>query len=234
VVDRNWLILQLTDSAFPTGAFAHSGGLEAAWQSGEVPSAGELAGFLSASLQQAAGTTAAIVAMTTRDPARFSELDAFTDATLLNAVANKASRSQGQALLAASTRVFVSPAACGRISPPPQAAGLTGILEPIRTGPRHLAPVFGAVHAALGIDERTAVSSFLFVTLRGLVSAAVRLGIVGPLEGQGMQFDIGRASPRWVETALSIRSVDDIASTAPLLDYYQALQERLYSRLFVS
>src|SRR6187200_2400730 len=100
------LAWQLVDSAFPTGAFAHSGGLEAAWQSGEVPAAADLTAFLQASLQQAAGTTAAIVALATRSPDRFVELDDFTDAMLLNTVANKASRSQGQALLAAATRVF--------------------------------------------------------------------------------------------------------------------------------
>ena len=32
----DWLTWQLVDSAFPTGAFAHSWGLEAAWQQGEV------------------------------------------------------------------------------------------------------------------------------------------------------------------------------------------------------
>ena len=31
-----FLLLQLADSAFPTGGFAHSGGLEAAYQLGEI------------------------------------------------------------------------------------------------------------------------------------------------------------------------------------------------------
>ncbi len=233
----SWLILQLTDSAFPTGAFAHSGGLEAAWQSGETPAAAELTAFLSASLQQAAGTTAAIVAMSAREPERFTELDEFTDAMLLNAVAKKASRSQGQALLAATSRVF-SDAACGGFAggSPPQAASLNEFAKDVRrrSSPTHLAPVFGVVHAYLGIDPKTAVSNFLFVTLRGLVSAAVRLGIVGPLEGQTLQFEIARGCDGRVETALSIDNVSAIVSTAPLLDYYQSMQELLYSRLFVS
>ena len=31
-----WMVLQLADSAFPTGGFAHSAGLEAAAQAGEI------------------------------------------------------------------------------------------------------------------------------------------------------------------------------------------------------
>ena len=36
----DWLTWQVVDSAFPTGAFAHSYGLEAAWQQGEVDGIG--------------------------------------------------------------------------------------------------------------------------------------------------------------------------------------------------
>jgi urease accessory protein len=39
--DEDWLLWQLADSAFPTGGFAHSGGLEAAWQHGEIRNSAE-------------------------------------------------------------------------------------------------------------------------------------------------------------------------------------------------
>jgi urease accessory protein len=222
-LDRTWLMLQLTDSAFPTGAFAHSSGLEAARQTGDVPGRDELVAFLHATLQQAAGSTAAVVAMVVRGPLRFDALDRFCDITLLNAVANRASRSQGQALLAAGTRVFALPA-------------IVALQERVRAErlPCHLAPVFGAVHGAMGIDAETTVNDFLFVTLRGLISAAVRLGIVGPLEGQAIQFEVSKGSLVWVEKAMSIDDEEQIASTSPLLDYYQSIQEMLYSRLFIS
>ncbi len=47
------LILQLADSAFPTGGFAHSAGLEAAYQRGEIRAAAEVHAFVRWSLAQA-------------------------------------------------------------------------------------------------------------------------------------------------------------------------------------
>ena len=49
----DWLTWQIVDSAFPTGVFAHSWGLEAAWQQGEVNDLVALRAFLEASIQQA-------------------------------------------------------------------------------------------------------------------------------------------------------------------------------------
>ena len=49
----DWLTWQVVDSAFPTGAFAHSWGLESAWQHGEIEGAPALEAFLEASIHQA-------------------------------------------------------------------------------------------------------------------------------------------------------------------------------------
>ncbi len=49
----DWLAWQVVDSAFPTGAFAHSWGLEAAWQHGEVDDVDALRVFLDSATRQA-------------------------------------------------------------------------------------------------------------------------------------------------------------------------------------
>ena len=68
-------MLQSSDSAFPTGGFAHSGGLEAAWQSGEVRVArGARAVRARRALAGRAWRPAARI-RGMRDPRRLEELD---------------------------------------------------------------------------------------------------------------------------------------------------------------
>lgn len=208
-----FLLWQLADSAFPTGGFAHSGGLEAAWQHGEVTRAA-LPGFLESSVRQCGRAALPLTAAAHREPERLAELDLLCDAFTTNHVANRASRLQGRAFWTAAARAFL-PA----LPPAPE--------------PGHLAPAFGVVTHRLGLEADEAARLFLFLHLRGLVSAAVRLGIVGPLEAQALQHAL---TPVAEDTATRSRTLtpDDLAQTAPLLDLWQGAQDRLYSRLFQS
>src|SRR5690606_21245353 len=97
--------------------------------------------------------------------------------------------------------------------------------------PGHLAPVFGVTLRRLGIDHPTTVGAFLFLQLRGVVSAAVRLGIAGSLEAQSLQRDLS-AEAETVAAQSAGFGMDDLAQTEPLLEIWQAAQDRLYSRLF--
>jgi hypothetical protein len=103
-----WLFWQFLDSAFPTGGFAHSGGLEAARQHGEVAGRAGLEGWLATSLAQLAHGSLPWVCAAHREPARLAELDELSDAFLTNHVANRASRVQGRALWLAVERSFAS------------------------------------------------------------------------------------------------------------------------------
>ena len=85
----------------------------------------------------------------------------------------------------------------------------------------------------LEIELEPTIRLFLFLTLRSLVSAAVRLGIAGPLEGQSLQWRVAPYAEGLIAVALEIPA-EGAAQTAPLLDVLQGGHDRLYSRLFQS
>ena len=73
----------------------------------------------------------------------------------------------------------------------------------------------------------------MFLAMRGLFSAAVRLGAMGAFEAQALQRTLADSADRAANLALTIEP-QDAAQTAPLLDLLQQTHDRLYSRLFQS
>jgi urease accessory protein len=216
----DWLTWQIVDSAFPTGVFAHSWGLEAAWQQGEVADLDTLRMFLEASIQQAGYGSLPLVNEAYRSPDELEALDALADAFLLNAIANRASRIQGRTLLRTAGRIWPS-------------AELAALQERADATCAHVAPLSGATFRAVGLPLPTIQKVVLYGAARGVLSAAVRLGIAGSFETQRMLYDCGPWLNRIADRCGAL-SIDDLTQTAPLLDLLQAGHDRLYSRLFQS
>src|SRR5919201_863889 len=201
-----WTVLQLADSAFPTGGFAHSAGLEAAAQAGEGRGADVVARLLGGAIWQ--GGLGAL-----------PRLDARAETFLVNHVANRASRTQGRAFLSTAARVFPEQV----VPVHAQAAGLK----------LHFAPLWGAVCRALEFSLEEAQRVLLWSTARNVLSAAVRLGLVGTHEGQTMLAQLGPVLDE-VHASCGALGVEDLAQPAPLADLLQGTHDRLYSRLFQS
>jgi urease accessory protein len=214
------LTWQIVDSAFPTGAFTHSGGFEAAWQFGEVPDVHALRSFVDGSLLQTGYTVLPFLNEAYRDPDALARLDERAEVFLVNTVANRASRMQGRTLLATAARIWPS----DRLTRVQACAGETRA---------HVAPVSGAVFEALSLPLSTAQRVVLYGTARGVLSAAVRLGAIGSFDAQRLQFACGPRVDDIAERCASL-SLDEVAQTAPLIDLLQAGHDRLYSRLFQS
>lgn len=222
IAPPDWLLLQLADSAFPTGSFAHSSGLEAAWQHHEVRNRDHLIEFVEAALNQSAQGTIPFLRGSFERPGKFTVFDEHFDAFTTNHVANRASRAQGRAFLTTVDRAFGLAAS----------RDLRMLVEE-RKLPAHFAIVFGHLLQALGFDLISTARLFLFNHLRGLISSAVRLNIVGPLDGQTLQVRLAPYAESILVPALKIE-IEHAAQTAPLLDVFQSTQDRLYSRLFQS
>jgi len=215
------LLWQLIDSGFPSGGFAHSGGLEASVHHGHVTGDSFLT-FARQTLAQAGRGALPLVTGAHREPESLAALDRLSDVFLSNPVANKASRAQGRALLASASRSF-------------RHTSFASIEEHVRREQlaAHHAPMFGVVLKVLQASLIETQRAFLFVSLRGVASAAVRLGLVGTYEAQEVQAQLTR------DVDLVIRNCGElepraIAQTAPLVDLIQSTHDRLYSRLFQS
>jgi urease accessory protein len=137
-------------------------------------------------------------------------------------VANRASRAQGRALASSCARSF-------------GAADLERLYLDVRerrlTG--HHAPLFGAIASRLGVARDDALDVWMHVTLRGLLSAAVRLGVAGAHEAQSLQRTMAPLLDR-VLAECGTLGRDAAAQTAPRLELVAGQHDRLYSRLFQS
>jgi urease accessory protein len=97
----------------------------------------------------------------------------------------------------------------------------------------HHAPVFGAIFKMLDVELLDSQRAFLFMALRSVTSAAVRLGLVGGYEAQTIQSLVSPSIDRVVGQCGAL-SPYEIAQTAPLIDLFKSTHDRLYSRLFQS
>ena len=216
------LLLQLSDSAFPGGGFTHSGGLEAAVHHGEARTPEDVDRIARMAVRQAGCGALPFLIAAHRDRADLPRLDARIDLFLNQPVSNRASRAQGLALLNTAAQVFTGPAV-RRLAEGVAANRLHG----------HHAPIFGALLGGLSLDADAAGRLFLYQSARGVISSAVRMGVIGMFDGQRIQCAIGDEITRTLDECRD-RPVEDATQTAPVLDLYQSTHDRLYSRLFQS
>jgi urease accessory protein len=217
-----WTIWQLADSAFPSGGFTHSAGLEAAWRHGAWPEGSTAQRILGEVLRQTAHSSLPLINAVIHDIDCFRSADCRAEAVLSNHVARRASVAQGRALLTAAPRIFESA----------QLQRWCRLTVGNDT-PGHLAPVFGGVMQFLNIDPTEARRLFLYTSMRDAASAGIRLGRIGPIESQAVLASLAVEADRLAD-GMAEAGLDDTAQTMPLLELMQANQDRLYSRLFQS
>jgi len=210
----NLRLLQLADSAFPSGAYAFSDGLETLTVRGEVRTAADLHAFLCGQLahgwgqQDAPACALAWQAL----PNELSELDALLSDLKLVRGPREASLRVGANLRRAALSLWP---------------------EELSTLPPtcHHATTFGAVAAALGASQTDTVGAYVSSWLLGRVAAATKLMKLGGLDAQRAARLAEETAQRCIQDALRA-SADDLGGFSPLLDIAASEQACLDSRLF--
>ncbi|XP_064610979.1 uncharacterized protein LOC135475144 [Liolophura sinensis] len=214
-------VLQVSDSAFPTGGFSHSGGLEVALKYNYVTTSEKLEQFLVCSLENAGSFSLPFLTAAFKncfDVVKVRSLDHLIDVSTTNHVAKRASVRQGRSLLEMCHRTL------DRNNLSSLWEGLSHCHQPV---------VLGSVCGVIGLPLQATQTMFMFGILRTVVASAVRLDIIGPVQAQLIQHKIQALIP-----AIIARNEDkepDAAALAfPHVDVVQNCQDTLYSKLFYS
>ncbi|MGE2737046.1 urease accessory protein UreF [Mycolicibacterium vaccae] len=219
------LWMQLQDSAFPAGRMVHSHGLEQwlTWRPDAGPDEITVLArqYLSHSFAPLDATITAAAWQAAPDEEALCALDTLTAGYKLFDNARTASESSGRQLANAAASVGLA------VDSP--------YLQAVRAGTTdgHSAVVDGALQAALGIPQHTAVLGSLRSMLATLLSAAVRLGRLGPLQSQRIQAGAAAELVELAEQACR-REVADVWSTAPALEISGMQHETRTARLFTT
>ena len=214
-------LLHLADSALPTGSFAYSYGLESSLTFGLVRNETEFRAYLYSFLQQAVSfeipfiTSAA--AITNEE---LPDLLAEYDAQLLTPALHRASLTQGKNWLRLLTTFY------------PEAHLQTlGDELAQQQLPPHLVPLFGLSLGRVGFAVPAIQMTYLHLALRDQLSAAIRLGFLGPMAGHRLQHDFYGVFENLLGAA-DIRPYTEATRCTVLLDVAQMLHDDIYSRLF--
>lgn len=234
-------MMLLSDSALPLGAFAFSSGLESVLaHKPTFPKAQLLNIFITHSLASVARSALPYLISAHINPSTLSQLDNDFDACTPCTVARRASIAQGRALLTIWERSY-------RLAAPRSAAAnalrelssdmkeSTAELEDTFEVCAHLAPVFGVVAAAFGLDSLTSAHIFLMSHVKAVLSAAVRAGIVGPFQAQAL------LTSSWIRDAIEAQVKANEGQRLLQAgqvwvpgDIWLGRHELLYSRIFNS
>lgn len=221
-------LLQFTDGLFPAGAYAHSFGLEACVQSGEVRDAAGVEAFLRAFLEGSAGPADAVALVCARRAASDENLasclalDEMLDAMKAPSELRDASRQMGRQTLRVATHLPCHPLLeeFGRAV----AAEIT---------PGHHPVVFGMIGGILGWDALEMTGGYLYSTSAALVGASLRLLPLGQLAGQRIVWNMRPLIATSAEEAQDKHGAD-IWSFAPALEIASMRHALLDARLFRS
>ena len=209
---------------FPIGAFSYSHGLEAAAERGKAHDRGSLQRWITAVLAHGAGR---IDAHILRDAHRAALA---ADIEVLNAANRRglAYRATTEMTLESTAQGAAFLAACRAAWPDPR---LHAWAATFHDGPVCCAAAVGGATAWAGIALGCALTAYLQAMTANLVSAGLRLGLVGQTNGQRILSALEPIVDMAVASAL-IRDSGAFGGAAFAIDLASMAHETQYTRLF--
>ena len=225
-----WLVslLQLNDTFYPTGAYAHSFGLEGLIAEGLVHDRATLKRFLESSLLPS--LRQAELPLVHHAWHAFSNLDWETVGTL--SVLSSAMRSAREARAASEAIGRQRAELCSRLREAPLAREYLARAESASW------PFSSSISAALearvlGAPLEAALSSVCYAALSGSIAASMKLLRLGQNGAQSLLTELLESAPPTIEAALAV-SLQEIGWFNPWLDIASARHETAAARLFIS
>jgi urease accessory protein len=227
-MDKFLSLLQFTDGLFPAGAYAHSFGLEASVQAGDVSDASGVESFLSAYLEGCAAPIDAVALLCARRAAATANLvsclslDEVLDAMKTPSELRDASRQMGRQTLRVATHLPCHPLLVD-----------FGKFIAEENTPGHHPVIFGIIGGVLEWDALNMTSAYLYSTSAVLVGAALRLLPLGQLTGQRILWNVQTLIAALAADAQNKNELD-MWSFAPALEIASMQHALLDARLFRS
>ncbi len=218
------LAIWQADGAFPSGAFAFSYGIEGAvaMRPGMTPA--DFERLVASVLRQRWASCDRIALLRAYraggDLSAIAVIDREVEASTLVEALRSGSRRNGASFLAAHARLGHDLAHALRADV--RAGGCLG----------HIAVMQGAIWSVLGLGEELAQLTSAYTVASGLITAAVRLGAIGALQGQAVL----RTCLPLIEQLTACEAPDamDMESFIPFLDIAAARHARADLRLFAN
>lgn len=218
------LLVWLSPS-FPVGAFAYSHGLEWAHEAGDVSDAASLLSWLADLLEHGAARNDAILfaeayrAASPMDGARLAEIRELALALATSSERRLETSTQGDAFVTAIAKSWPCEA--------------TAVLRQVAGGPVAYPVAVGVACAGHGLPLGPSSQAFLLGFAANLISAAVRLGVVGQTDGQRVTAALIPSVER-LAASIQDATLDDLGGAAFRSDLAALRHETQYTRLFRS
>jgi urease accessory protein len=215
--------LQLTDSAFPVGAFAYSDGLETAAANHLVHDAASLAAWMDHFLEsvfipcEGLALVKCMMALKAADLDTLRSIDEELTAIRPSASGRAASTGVGKRLISLYASI------CGDEN--------FAVSENLPKA--NAAAAYALVFFHRGLAERDAVLAFGYNRLAGIVSAALRLISIGHQQGQLLLTKTIARLPAAADRIMQ-ETHEPLRAFSPALDIQQMNHQYVYSRLFRS